>query len=137
MRPGIPKHKGSTALVFLLLLSGLLTLSCGLLLYMERGRESLAVYEKGLQSVYAAESGANAGLARAARKPKDDWEKDLYPPGHHVKVIIKEVDGHREIRSDDMDGNGRPLRTVRIRYALPSAEGGNIKVEDIISDGHF
>lgn len=137
MRPGIPKHKGSTALVFLLFLSGLLTLSCGLLLYMERGRESLAVYEKGLQSVYAAESGANAGLARAARRPKDDWEKDFYPHGHHVKVIIKEVDGHREIRSDDMDGNGRPLRTVRIRYALPSSEGGKIKVEDIISDGHF
>ena len=87
--------------------------------------------------MYAAESGANAGLARAARKPKDDWEKDLYPHGHHVRVIIKEVEGHREIRSEDLDGKGRPLRTVRIRYALPAVEGGEITVEDIISDGHF
>lgn len=137
MSPGFHRRRGSTALVFLLFLSGLLTLSCGLLLHMEKGRESLGAYEKGLQSVYAAESGANAGLARAARKPKDDWEKDLYPHGHHVRVIIKEVEGHREIRSEDLDGKGRPLRTVRIRYALPAVEGGEITVEDIISDGHF
>ena len=78
MKPGkVSKRKGSTALVFLLFLSSLLTLSCGLLFYMEKGRESLGIYERGLQSVYAAESGASAGLARAARKPSEDWEKDL------------------------------------------------------------
>ena len=54
-----------------------------------------------------------------------------------MRVIIKEVEGHREIRSEDLDGKGRPLRTVRIRYALPAVEGGEITVEDIISDGHF
>lgn len=137
MSPGFHRRRGSTALVFLLFLSGLLTLSCGLLLHMEKGRESLGAYEKGLQSVYAAESGANAGLARAARKPGENWSKELYPHGHHVKVVIKDVGGHREIRSDDLDRNGRPVRTVRIRYALPAVEGGEITVEDIISDGHF
>lgn len=49
MKPGkVSKRKGSTALVFLLFLSSLLTLSCGLLFYMEKGRESLGVYERGL-----------------------------------------------------------------------------------------
>ena len=140
MRPEIPKRKGSTALVFLLFLSGLLTLSCGLLLYMEKGRESLEIYGNGLKSVYAAESGANLALAKVARISIDN-KLQLQPfsqNGRDVKVTISESGEEGTIFSIARDSEERYIRWVEITYTVERiGDNRRIRVGGITSDGHF
>ena len=142
MRPEILRRKGSTALVFLLFLSGLLTLSCGLLFYMEKGRESLGVYENGLKSVYAAESGANLALAKLAKIPINGKLQLQSQPfsqnGRDVKVTISELGEEGTVFSIARDSEDRYIRYVKITYTVEMI-GNNryIRVGKITSDGHF
>ncbi len=54
-------------LCLLLLFSMLVTLSAGALYYVSRTASEAYLYQQGLSSVYAAESGANVALGRLRR----------------------------------------------------------------------
>ena len=57
------KRNGSITLLLLITLSGVLVIIGGLLNYTLRFASAVIAYEEGLRAVYAAESGAQWGLA--------------------------------------------------------------------------
>ena len=75
------KRNGSITLLLLITLSGVLVIIGGLLHYTLRFASAVIAYEEGLRAVYAAESGAQWGLAFLHKYGKPhtsiyEWDKE-------------------------------------------------------------
>lgn len=130
------KRRGTVALILLILFSALLTVSAGVLVYLSRTGSAVAYYEKGLASVYGAESGANWALAYLKQGHKGNQITTFTVGAVNVKVVIAETDETKgEIRSTATDAQGNNKRFLRLTYtAQPAEEGRRITVEDISSE---
>ena len=130
------KRKGTVALILLILFSVLLTVSAGVLVYLSRTGSTVAYYEKGLASVYGAESGANWALAYLKQGHTGNKTVTFSISDVKVKVVIVETDETSgEIRSSATDGQGGNKRFLRLTYtAQKTDEGRRITVEDISSE---
>lgn len=80
------RRKGSMTLCLLLLFSMLVTLSAGALYYVSRTASEAYLYQQGLSSVYAAESGANVALGRLKAGAMGNQSFTLSVNGRRVKV---------------------------------------------------
>lgn len=130
------KRKGTVALILLILFSALLTVSAGVLVYMSRTSSTVTYYEKGLASVYGAESGANWALAYLKQGHKGNKTVAFTLGDVNVKVVISEMNETAgEIRSSATDAQGGHKRFLRLTYTTQPAEAGRrITVEDISSE---
>ncbi len=130
------KRKGTAALLLLILFSAFLTLAIGILAYMSRSESSVLYYEKGLASVYGAESGANWALAYL-RQGHTGNKTVMFAVGEvQVKVVISEdAAGKGRICSSATDGQGGNKRFLRLTYTSQQTDQGRtIQVEDISSE---
>lgn len=132
------KRKGALALTLLILLSGMLTLVSGLLLYLQRTDGAAYYYENGLASVYGAESGANWALAWLRQGNTGNVTKTFTVGNRKVKVVIQDISSTSEngyIKSSAGDAKGNHMRYLKLTYtAEDTDEGRQITVEDISSD---
>lgn len=130
------KRKGTVALILLILFSVLLTVSAGVLVYMSRTGSTVAYYEKGLASVYGAESGANWALAYLKQGHTGNKTVTFFVNDVKVKVVISEENKAKgQIFSSAIDGQGGNKRFLRLTYtAQKTDEGRRITVEDISSE---
>lgn len=116
-------------LCLLLLFSMLVTLSAGALYYVSRTASEAYLYQQGLSSVYAAESGANVALGRlktgADGKSKihafGEWTAGQGDGNGYVGIRTEGV-----ILSTASDTDGGYKRTVRITYTSEEHEGQRI-----------
>lgn len=124
------RRKGSLALSLLLFMTALLTVSVGFVFYQGRSRESVIRYRKGLDSVYAAESGANWALSALSRGRR---EGTSFTISGRTVVVSFQKDGN--ILSQAEDGNRDYRRYVNITYRMEEKDGkALITVEDIRSE---
>ena len=132
------KRKGALALTLLILLSGVLTLVAGLLLYLQRTDATAYYYENGLASVYGAESGANWALVWLQKGNTGNVTKTFTLGNRKVKVVIQDstsTGGSGYIKSSAGDAKGNHMRYLKLTYtAEDREEGRQITVEDISSD---
>ncbi|MGN0955170.1 hypothetical protein [Dialister sp.] len=125
------RRKGSLTLPLLLFLTALLTLSAGFISWQGRSRESLLRYQKGLASVYAAESGAGWALAALAR----GQEKKEISFTVNERTVHVSFPSDGEILSMAEDERRDYRRYVKLTCSVEEAEGKKkITVEDIRSD---
>lgn len=116
-------------LCLLLLFSMLVTLSAGALYYVSRTALEAYLYQQGLSSVYAAESGANVALGRLKAGAKGRQSFTLSVNGRRVKVTVTDTSASRTegvILSTASDADGGYKRTVRITYTSEEHEGQRI-----------
>ena len=99
-------------LCLLLLFSMLVTLSAGALYYVSRTASEAYLYQQGLSSVYAAESGANVALGR------------LKTGMMGTDTSASRTEG--TVTSTASDAEGGYKRTVRITYTSEEHEGQRI-----------
>lgn len=104
-------------LCLLLLFSMLVTLSAGALYYVSRTASEAYLYQQGLSSVYAAESGANVALGRLKAGAMGNQSFTLSVNGRRVKVTVT---------STASDAEGGYKRTVQITYTSEEHEGQRI-----------
>lgn len=111
-------------LCLLLLFSMLVTLSAGALYYVSRTASEAYLYQQGLSSVYAAESGANVALGRLKAGTMGNQRFTLSVNGRRVKVTdtsASRTEGTVTSTASDADGGYK--RTVRITYTSEENEG--------------
>ena len=118
-------------LCLLLLFSMLVTLSAGALYYVSRTASEAYLYQQGLSSVYAAESGANVALGRLKTGAMGNQRFTLSVNGRRVKVTVTVTDTSASrtegvILSTASDADGGYKRTVRITYTSEEHEGQRI-----------
>lgn len=116
-------------LCLLLLFSMLVTLSAGALYYVSRTSSEAYLYQQGLSSVYAAESGANVALGRLKTGTMGRQSFTLSVNGRRVKVTVTDTSASRTegvILSTASDADGGYKRTVRITYTSEEHEGQRI-----------
>lgn len=114
-------------LCLLLLFSMLVTLSAGALYYVSRTASEAYLYQQGLSSVYAAESGANVALGRLKTGAMGRQSFTLSVNGRRVKVTDTSTSGQEGvILSTASDADGGYKRTVRITYTSEEHEGQRI-----------
>lgn len=129
------KRRGALALVLLLLLSGLLTLLAGGLLYLQRIDAAAYSYENGLASVYGAESGANWALGYLKAGHTGNVTRTFSVGNRKVKVVIQEAEASGTIKASAGDAQGNHMRYLKLTYRREEVETGRqITVEDISSD---
>lgn len=111
-------------LCLLLLFSMLVTLSAGALYYVSRTASEAYLYQQGLSSVYAAESGANVALGRLKAGTMGNQRFTLSVNGRRVKVTDTSASRTEGIvTSTASDADGGYKRTVRITYTSEENEG--------------
>lgn len=111
-------------LCLLLLFSMLVTLSAGALYYVSRTASEAYLYQQGLSSVYAAESGANVALGRLKAGVMGNQRFTLSVNGRRVKVTdtsASRTEGTVTSTASDADGGYK--RTVQITYTSEENEG--------------
>lgn len=116
-------------LCLLLLFSMLVTLSAGALYYVSRTASEAYLYQQGLSSVYAAESGANVALGRLKTGTGTMGRQSftLSVNGRRVKVTDTPTSSREGvILSTASDADGGYKRTVRITYTSEEHEGQRI-----------
>lgn len=129
------KRRGALALVLLILLSGLLTLMAGGLLYLQRIDAAAYSYENGLASVYGAESGANWALGYLKAGHTGNLNRTFSVGNRKVKVVIQDSASSGTIKSSAGDAQGNHMRYLKLTYRRDEVEtGAQITVEDISSD---
>lgn len=114
-------------LCLLLLFSMLVTLSAGALYYVSRTASEAYLYQQGLSSVYAAESGANVALGRLKAGTMGNQRFTLSVNGRRVKVTdtsASRTEGTVTSTASDADGGYK--RTVRITYTSEENEGHRV-----------
>lgn len=115
-------------LCLLLLFSMLVTLSAGALYYVSRTASEAYLYQQGLSSVYAAESGANVALGRLKAGVMGNQRFTLSVNGRRVKVTVTVTDTSASrtegtVTSTASDADGGYKRTVQITYTSEENEG--------------
>lgn len=129
------KRRGTLALVLLILLSGLLTLLAGGLLYLQRIDAAAYSYENGLASVYGAESGANWALGWLKAGHTGNVTQIFSVGNRKVKVVIQDTVTPGIIKSSAGDAQGNHMRYLKLTYRREEGEiRQQITVEDISSD---
>ena len=114
-------------LCLLLLFSMLVTLSAAALYYVSRTASEAYLYQQGLSSVYAAESGANVALGRLTAGATGRQSFTLSVNGRRVKVTDTEASSREGvILSTASEADGAYKRTVRITYTSEAHEGQRI-----------
>lgn len=114
-------------LCLLLLFSMLVTLSAAALYYVSRTASEAYLYQQGLSSVYAAESGANVALGRLKMGAMGNQSFTLSVNGRRVKVTDTPTSSREGvILSTASDVEGGYKRTVRITYTSEAHEGQRI-----------
>lgn len=125
-------------LCLLLLFSMLVTLSAAALYYVSRTASEAYLYQQGLSSVYAAESGANVALGRLKAGVMGNQRFTLSVNGRRVKVTVTDTSASRTegtVTSTALDADGGYKRTVRITYTSEENEGHRaITVTNVTSD---
>lgn len=97
-------------LCLLLLFSMLVTLSAGALYYVSRTASEAYLYQQGLSSVYAAESGANVALGRLKTGTMGRQSFTLSVNGRRVKVTVTDTSASRTEGGHPVYGIGRRWR---------------------------
>ena len=113
-------------LCLLLLFSMMVTLSAGALYYVSRTASEAYLYQQGLSSVYAAESGANVALGRLKAGVMGNQRFTLSVNGRRVKVTVTDTSASRTegtVTSTASDADGGYKRTVQITYTSEENEG--------------
>lgn len=116
-------------LCLLLLFSMLVTLSAGALYYVSRTALEAYLYQQGLSSVYAAESGANVALGRLKTGAMGRQSFTLSVNGRRVKVTVTDTSASRTegtVTSTASDAEGGYKRMVRVTYTSEEHEGQRI-----------
>lgn len=114
-------------LCLLLLFSMLVTLSAGALYYVSRTASEAYLYQQGLSSVYAAESGANVALGRLKTGTMGNQRFTLSVNRRRVKVTdtsASRTEG--TVTSTASDAEGGYKRMVQITYTSEEHEGQRI-----------
>lgn len=120
--------------MLLIFLSALAVVSGSFLLFAGRARAALSVYEEGLKSVYAAESGANWGLQALKAGPLGR-RVTFHLDDRIVTVEASEDGSGGKLSARAEKANGDYLRYVHISYSLVEEDGvRKLKVEDLGSD---
>ena len=105
----------------------LVALSAGALYYVSRTASEVYLYQQGLSSVYAAESGANVALGRLKTGAMGNQRFTLSVNGRRVKVTDTPTSSREGvILSTASDADGGYKRTVRITYTSEEHEGQRI-----------
>lgn len=128
------RRKGCLSLMLLIFLSTLVTVSGYFLYFAGRSRAALSVYEEGLKSVYAAESGANWGLQALKTGPLG--RQVTFRVNDRV-VTVENSEGRDggELTSRAAAENGDYKKYVHISYSVEEEDGvRKLKVEDAGSD---
>ncbi len=131
------KRSGTVSLVLLIILSAVLTLAAGTLLYLSRSDGAIYSYEQGLLSVYGAESGANWALAYLKQGHTGNRTQTFSVGDRQVKVMIRNQENTGTIQSSAGDTYGNHVRYLKLTYTVKKTDSHGkpvIVVEDISSE---
>ena len=128
------KHRGSMGLLLLLFLASLLPVAGAFLRFTGQSEMTLTVYQEGLISVYAAESGANWALEALKAAPLDR-RVTFDVNRRHVTVEAEEHDRSGRLTASAVSKSGNYKRYISISYSVTEEDGARrLQVEDIQSD---
>ena len=132
------KRNGSITLLLLITLSGVLVIIGGLLHYTLRFASAVIAYEEGLRAVYAAESGAQWGLAFLHKYGKPhtsiyEWDKEHI--SYHVE--FKDTDDKEVIVSRGTIKTNYIERVVRLECTCQANHKGNQVIVNKIGESRW
>ncbi len=127
-------RRGTVSLLILLSLAAVTAFAAAAVMFLSRSAERVLRYEKGLNSAYAAESGANWALGSLKAGVRGDRSASFSVGDCRVKVDVTDSDedgGEGVIGSVGSDASGEFQRYVRITY---TREDGRLKVTDVYAE---
>ena len=130
------KRKGFLSLLLLVALSSMLTLAGGFLFYLSHSASGSIVYGNGLRAVYAAESGANWGLASLEKGNITErtvtFSYDETDCLVKIANLVKNGNGLTgRILSRGTDKKSHMVRYVQIDFIVTEGEKRKISVENV------